>query len=60
MDRLQQQLNSLRHKQKVFKLQRMVTGDQGGLIDSGATHPLRPMKSWGACGKLPSGWGSSS
>ena len=44
MERLQQQLNALRQKQKVLRLQRMVTGDHGGLIDSGATHPLRPAK----------------
>ena len=44
MERLQQQLNSLRQKQKVLRLQKMATGDQAGLIDSGATHPLRPQK----------------
>ena len=37
MERLQQQLNSLRQKQKVLRLQKMATGDQAGLIDSGAT-----------------------
>ncbi|CAL1142931.1 unnamed protein product [Cladocopium goreaui] len=35
MERLQQQLNSLRQKQKVLRLQKMATGDQAGLIDSG-------------------------
>ena len=39
MERLQQQLNSLRQKQKVLRLQRLTSGDQAGLIDSGATHP---------------------
>ena len=30
MERLQQQLNSLRQKQKVLRLQKMATGDQAG------------------------------
>ena len=40
MSRLQAQLNSL----KAFKLGRINTGTSKGLIDSGATHPLRPAK----------------
>lgn len=38
--RLQQQLNAL--KQKAFKLSRLIPGSDQGLIDSGATHALRP------------------
>ena len=44
MEKLQQQLNSLRQRQKTFRLQRMKSGEQGGLIDSGASHPLRPAR----------------
>eukprot|EP00435_Cladocopium_sp_Y103_P009390 s5129_g2.t1 len=40
LSRLQAQLNSL----KTFKLARMTKDLNKGLIDSGATHPLRPMK----------------
>ena len=40
VERLQQQLNAL--KQKAFKLSRLIPGSQQGLIDSGATHALRP------------------
>ena len=40
VERLQQQLNVL--KQKAFKLSRLVPGSDQGLIDSGATHALRP------------------
>ena len=40
MERLQQQLNSM--KQKTLKLHRMTSQGGQGLIDSGATHPLRP------------------
>lgn len=42
VERLQRQLNSL--KQKAFRLMRMKQGGQTGLLDSGATHPLRPAK----------------
>ena len=41
MERLQQQLNAM--KQKAFRLHRMTTAGEEGLIDSGATHPLRPL-----------------
>ena len=40
MQRLQQQLNAI--KLKKFQLKRMSRGWKMGLIDSGATHPLRP------------------
>ena len=42
VERLQQQLNAL--KQKTFKLSRLKKGERQGLLDSGATHPLRPMR----------------
>ena len=42
VERLQQQLNAL--KQKTFKLRRLKKGERQGLLDSGATHPLRPVK----------------
>eukprot|EP00435_Cladocopium_sp_Y103_P026293 s3759_g6.t1 len=42
VDRLQQQLNSL--KLKVFKLSQVSYGNSQGLLDSGATHALRPIK----------------
>lgn len=42
VERLQQQLNSL--KQKPFRLKRMKKGEKDGLLDSGATHPLRHPK----------------
>jgi hypothetical protein len=42
LSRLQAQLNSL----KTFKLVRITNGMSKGLIDSGATHPLRPTKSF--------------
>ena len=42
MDRLQQQLNQL--KLKVFKINQMLVGSHQGLVDSGATHPLRPSR----------------
>ena len=42
LEALQQQLNDL--KMKVMKLSRMSKGEDQGLIDSGATHPLRPLK----------------
>ena len=42
MDRLQQQLNQL--KLKVFKINQISHGHHQGLIDSGATHPLRPRR----------------
>eukprot|EP00434_Breviolum_minutum_P006947 symbB.v1.2.006133.t1/scaffold365.1/size219215/8 len=47
VERLQEQLNSLKQnnmKQKTFKLSRMVKGKEQGLIDSGATNPLRSKK----------------
>ena len=47
MERLQEQLNSLKQnnlKQKTFKLSRMAKGREQGLIDSGATNPLRPKR----------------
>ena len=40
VERLQQQLNSL----KTFKMRRLAFGDEAGLLDSGATHPLRCKK----------------
>ena len=43
MEKLQQQLNALR--QKAFRLSRMAGVGVRGLVDSGATHPLRPLKS---------------
>ena len=42
MGRLQQQLDQL--KMKVFKINSFNVGSQQGLIDSGATHPLRPLR----------------
>ena len=42
MDRLQQQLNQL--KLKLFKINQISHGQHQGLIDSGATHPLRPRR----------------
>lgn len=47
MEKLQQQLNSLR--QKAFKLNRLVQNDTKGLIDSGATNPLRSMRDGEDC-----------
>ena len=40
MQRLQQQLSAL--KQKKFQMKRMAKGSTQGLLDSGATHPMRP------------------
>ena len=42
VDRLQQQLNSL--KLKVFKLSQVSFGKSQGLVDSGATYALRPLR----------------
>ena len=42
VERLQQQLNALR--QKTFRLCRLKKGEKKGLLDSGATHALRPSK----------------
>ena len=42
MEKLQQQLNML--KMKTFRLKRLQRGQKEGLLDSGATHPLRPLK----------------
>ena len=42
MDRLQKQLNQL--KLKVFKVNQISFGQHQGLVDSGATHPLRPLR----------------
>lgn len=45
MPNLQQQLDQLRESttpMKVMRLGRLVRNDSGGLLDSGATHPLRP------------------
>eukprot|EP00435_Cladocopium_sp_Y103_P030730 s947_g7.t1 len=42
MDRLQQQLDAM--KLKTFRLQSISTNSVLGLIDSGATHPLRPLR----------------
>ena len=42
VERLQEQLNSLR--QKSFKVHRLAQGSEQGLIDSGATNPLRPRR----------------
>ena len=44
MERLQQQLNSLRQKTFRVSLSRMSGNGLKGLIDSGATHPLRPLR----------------
>ena len=44
MDKLQQQLNALRQKTLRVSLSRMSGGGVKGLIDSGATHPLRPLR----------------
>ena len=38
MERLQQQLKSM----KTFKMKKSNVGNDVGLVDSGATHPLRP------------------
>lgn len=42
VERLQQQLNALRLK--TFRIKKMTKGERGGLLDSGATHPLRPAR----------------
>ena len=42
MDRLQKQLNALRLK--TLRLRRLAGGGVQGLLDSGATNPLRPLK----------------
>ena len=42
VDRLQQQLSTL--KLKVFKLSQVSFGNSQGLVDSGATHVLRPLR----------------
>ncbi len=42
LNKLQEQLNSFR--QKTLRLSRFSTSNPNGLIDSGATHPLRPSK----------------
>ena len=42
LEKLQQQINAL--KLKVFKIYRINCGSQQGLVDSGATHPLRPIR----------------
>ena len=42
MDRLQQQLDRI--KLKGLKINQINYGSQQGLVDSGATHPLRPMR----------------
>ena len=42
MDRLQQQLEAMRLKP--LRLQSMSSNSVLGLIDSGATHPLRPLR----------------
>ena len=42
MDRLQQQLNAL--MLKTLRLRRLAGGGVQGLLDSGATNPLRPLK----------------
>ena len=47
MKNLQQQLDQLRESaptMKVMRLSRLVKNDSGGLLDSGATHPLRPRR----------------
>ena len=44
MERLQQQLNALRQKTLKISLSRMSNQGFQGLIDSGATHPLRPLR----------------
>ena len=40
VDRLQAQLNALRK----FRLRKICRNEKAGLLDSGATHPLRPVK----------------
>ena len=44
MEKLQQQLNALRRKTLRASLSRMSGSGLRGLIDSGATHPLRPCR----------------
>ena len=44
MERLQQQINALRQKTLKISLSRMSNQGLQGLIDSGATHPLRPLR----------------
>ena len=44
MEKLQQQLNALRQKTLRVSVSRMSGGGMRGLIDSGATHPLRPLR----------------
>ena len=47
MDRLQQQINQL--KLKVFRINEISVGNLQGLVDSGATHPLRPLRFGETC-----------
>ena len=51
IQRMQKQLEDLR-RMKVLRLTRMVSGPAQGLLDSGATNPLRPMRSGEDLGKL--------
>ena len=44
MEKLQQQINALRQKTLKVSLSRMSSQGLRGLIDSGATHPLRPLR----------------
>ena len=44
MEKLQQQINALRQKTLKISLSRMSNQGFQGLIDSGATHPLRPLR----------------
>ena len=49
MDRLQQQLKAL----KTFKLQQLSYGSHVGLVDSGATNALRPIRQGEDCSTYP-------
>ena len=49
MDRLQQQLKALR----TFKLQQLSYGEHVGLVDSGATNALRPIRQGEDCSTYP-------
>lgn len=44
MEKLQQQLNAMKMKPFKVQINKMTTGTEYGLVDSGATHPLRPRR----------------
>ena len=50
LEALQRQINEL--KQKAIKLSRLSQDHSMGLVDSGATHPLRPLRSGESLGEM--------